>query len=351
MLRSSLAAVAMSVCVGLLASAAEPVQTPLFVAKQGGYHTYRIPAIVVTTHGTVLAFCEGRKTSSSDSGDIDLVVRRSYDGGATWQPAEVLYEEGGDAPITIGNPCPIVAADGTVHLLFCRNNGQAFSTKSTDDGKTFAGPVEITESLRAFQFAFTRIGTGPVHGIQAASGRLLAPLWLNNGIGKEYRSAVAYSDDGGATWHAGGIIPPEIKGLNECTVAELAPGHLLMNMRNRQAKCRAVATSADNGLTWNPPRLADDLIDPECQGALLRLPGREPPQLLFSNAAAEKRVRMTVRLGTNWGNTWLAERVLHEGPSAYSDLAVTADGWALCLYESGQKSPYEQIVLARWKLD
>jgi sialidase-1 len=338
-------------CLPAWGAGSELEQSALFVARQDGYHTYRIPAIVVTTKGTVLAFCEARKTSAADHGDIDLVVRRSFDGGKTWQPMELVYEEGGSEPITIGNPCPIVATDGTIHLLFCRNNQVAMAMKSTDDGKTFSKPVDITESLRSFSFPFTRVGTGPVHGIQAVSGRLLVPLWLNDKIGKEYRSGVAYSDDGGATWKAGGLVSADVKGLNECSVAELAPGKLMLNMRNRQAKCRAVATSDDGGLTWTTPQLADDLVDAECQGALLRLPVANRVRLLLSNAAATKRLRLTVRASDDLGKTWSVVRVLHEGPSAYSDLAVAADGSILCLYEGGEKSAYEKIMVARWKLD
>jgi len=101
-----------------LTCGATPEPVPLFVAGEGGYHTYRIPAIVVSARGAMLAFCEGRKTSARDDGDIDLLVRRSLDGGRTWQPVQLVHEEGGDQPITVGNPCPIPAADGTIHLLF-----------------------------------------------------------------------------------------------------------------------------------------------------------------------------------------------------------------------------------------
>ena len=96
---------------------------------------------------------------------------------------------------------------------------------------------------------------------------------------------MAYSDDGGTTWKAGGLVPAGVQGLNECSVAELPGGKLLLNMRNRQAKCRAVATSDDGGLGWSLPQLVDELVDPQCQGALLRLPGSGPARLLFSNAA------------------------------------------------------------------
>ena len=322
-------------------------EVPLFVAGEGGYHTYRIPAIIVSGRGTVLVFCEGRKTSARDDGDIDLLMRRSVDGGRSWQPVQQVYEEGGDQPITIGNPCPIAATDGTVHLLFCRNNRRAFCTQTGDDGRTFSKPREITEALRPFEFPFTRLGTGPVHGIQTADGRLLAPLWLNDKIGHDYRSGVTYSDDGGSTWRTGGLVPAGITGLNEGTIAELPGGKVLLNMRNRQAKCRAAATSDDGGLSWSEPQLVEELVDPQCQGSLLRLGNSDPAHLLFSNAADLKRLRLTVRRSTDSGRTWSAGRLLHAGPSAYSDLAVAPDGTILCVYEGGQKSPYEQIILAR----
>lgn len=343
------AVVILACCLPTATCGASPEQAPLYVSGEGGYHTYRIPAIVVSARGTVLAFCEGRKTSTADDGDIDLLLRRSLDGGKTWRPPQLVHEEGGDRPITIGNPCPIAAADGTIHLLFCRDNRQAFSTTSTDEGATFSKPVEITGALRAFAFSFTRLGTGPGHGIQAASGRLLAPVWLNDKIGKEYRSGVAYSDDGGKTWKAGGLVAADVRGLSEASVVEMPGGSLVTNIRNGQAKCRAVATSADGGLRWGPPQLAEELIDPQCQAALLRLPGGASARLLFSNAAATARRRLTVRWSDDAGRTWSDGWLLHAGPSAYSDLAVTADGSFLCVYERGRKSPYEQIAVARWK--
>src|SRR5262249_50094408 len=82
-----------------------PSQTAVFVSGQAGYHPYRIPSLLISAKGTLLAFCEGRKTSRSDTGDIDLVLRRSFDGGKTWQPTQIVWDDGDN---TCGNPCPVV---------------------------------------------------------------------------------------------------------------------------------------------------------------------------------------------------------------------------------------------------
>src|SRR5262249_44159803 len=101
--------------------AGEPEQAPLFVSGQDGYHTYRIPSLVVTAKGTLLAFCEGRKKSSTDSGDIDLLLKRSFDGGKTWTQTQVVWDDGED---TCGNPCPVLdARTGTIWLLLTHNLG------------------------------------------------------------------------------------------------------------------------------------------------------------------------------------------------------------------------------------
>ncbi len=329
-------------------------QSDLFVSGQEGYHTYRIPAIVVSTKGTVLAFCEGRKTSSADHGDIDLLLRRSFNGGSTWQATQLVHEEGGTAKITIGNPCPIVDREGTIHLVFCRNNARAFYTKSVDDGATFSHPCEITDAFRDFRFDWTRLASGPGHGLQIRSGRLVVPVWLNDGIGRNYRSAVIYSNNAGATWKAGGIVEPLVRDCSECMAVERLDGSLLLDMRSKDAKCRATTVSTDGGLTWSTPKLVEQLVDPTCQASIVRVSlGDDAGQggVVFCNAASLRRDHATVRFSRDDGNTWPVARLIHAGPSAYSDLAVTKDGTILCFLENGSKSPYEKLTLARFNLD
>src|SRR6267378_5465253 len=124
-------------------------ETTPFISGQGGYNTYRIPALVCSTNGTLLAFCEGRKNSGADSGDIDIVLRRSTNNGATWLPQAIVQEEGGNATITIGNPAPVLdETTGYIHLLFCRNNSRGFHTVSTNDGVNWSARTEITASVK-----------------------------------------------------------------------------------------------------------------------------------------------------------------------------------------------------------
>ncbi|MFA6245116.1 MAG: exo-alpha-sialidase [Candidatus Hydrogenedentales bacterium] len=318
----------------------------VFVGGQDGYHTYRIPVMAVTKAGTLLAFCEGRKTSASDRGDIDLLLNRSQDGGRNWSPSALVHEEGGEAEITIGNPCPVVdQRDGSVWLAFTRNNERAFVMRSADDGVSWSAPAEITEALKQFAFQWTRVGTGPVNGIQMQSGRLVLPVWLNDKIGATYRSACVVSDDHGATWRAGGLVPDSVPNCNECTVAETEPGVLCMNLRSKnEAKRRAVAWSRDGGMTWTDPVYDHALIDPVCQGSMLQVTYEGKPCLLFANASSTKRERLTVRASIDGGKTWTEGVVLRAGPSGYSCLADLSEGGVACLYEAGEETYREKIV-------
>jgi sialidase-1 len=332
-------------------------QQVLFASGAGGYHSYRIPALLVTARGSLLAFCEGRKRGRRDSGDIDLLVRRSTDGGKTWGKAQVVWDDGDN---TCGNPCPVLdRTTGTVWLLMTHNLGgdteaqildgtargtrTVWVTRSDDDGLTWGRPVEITRDVKKADW--TWYATGPGVGIQTKRGRLVIPC-DNYVKGSKARQAhVIFSDDAGRTWKLGGVVGPD---CNESQVVERADGSLLLNMRSyRGTNRRLVAVSTDGGETFSRPEEDGALVEPVCQASLLRCLG-EGGGILFSNPAATRRERLTVRLSTDEGKTWAHARVLHEGPAAYSCLAVLADGTIACLYERGDRGPYETIALARF---
>jgi len=345
--------------------AAEPRQTDVFVSGQDGYHTYRIPSLIVTAKNTVLAFCEGRKAGSSDTGDIDLLMKRSTDGGCTWSKQQVVWDDG---PNTCGNPCPVVDRQtGTIWLLMTHNLGidresqivdrtskgtrTVWLSKSTDDGRTWSRPVEITAMTKKPDW--TWYATGPGAGIQLRTGRLVVPCDAIEGASKRYFSHVIYSDDHGATWKLGGAAGPAV---NECEVVELADGKLMLNMRNydKRQRCRAVATSVDQGQTWSAVSHDATLIEPICQASIRRYSLAGPQSrnvLLFLNPAQTKgRKAMTLRASYDEGKTWPVAKLVWAGPAAYSCLAVRGDGAILCLYERGDRHAYERITLAETTL-
>jgi sialidase-1 len=353
-------AISVAILFASFAAAAPAVEEQvIFRAGEGGYHTYRIPSLIVTKSGVVLAFCEGRKTGRGDAGDIDLVLKRSKDGGKTWEKMQVVWDESTN---TCGNPCPVVdQKTGAVWLLMTHNIGAdteaklvsgksagtrtVWITKCTDDGATWDKPVEITRDVKKPEW--TWYATGPGVGIQLKSGRLLIPCDNKLDGGKLRQSHVIFSDDAGKSWKLGGVVGP---GCNECQAVELSDGSVALNMRSYQGNNRRlVASSKDGGNTFSKPVEDTTLIEPVCQASIIGVPG-EKGGLLFSNPAGTKREKMTVRLSTDDGKSWKHSRTLFEGPAAYSCLTVLPDGRIGCLYERGEKSPYDEIVLARFPL-
>jgi sialidase-1 len=338
-------------------------QQAIFASGENGYHTYRIPALTVTKQGTVLAFCEGRQGGGGDSGNIDMVMRRSTDCGETWEPMQIIWDDDGN---TCGNPAPVVDRDtGTIWLLMTYNSGkisehainqgkgirEIWITHSNDDGKTWAEPTNISASTRESNWRW--YATGPCHGIQLQNGRLVIPC--DHSTGPEFNqwsSHVIYSDDHGQTWQVGGSEPGAF--TNECTIVELNDNSLYLNMRSyRGDHRRQISTSNDDGLTWTKAQADNALIEPRCQGAAIRYtakPEYSRNRILFSNPASEKRIKMTVRISYDEAKTWQTAKRIYEGPSAYSDLAILPDGTVACFYERGEKNPYETITFARMTL-
>lgn len=369
LMQSSMALAASTIRCGSYNSADQQAglnQRPLWTAGQDGYHSYRIPSLLTTQAGTLLAFCEGRKNNRRDHGDIDLIVKRSTDGGETWSPHEIVYEEGGSAEITIGNPCPVVDQDtGAIWMPFCRDNKQILITMSDDDGLTWSAPVNISEGV--IQKHWVWVATGPGVSIQMRKGphkgRLVIPCDHGVMVGEQriMHSHVFFSDDRGESWQRGGLLPDH---TDESQVVELADGRLLLNMRSYWGKVakrsdrlgqRALAWSEDGGVSWSELAFDETLIEPVCQGSFLRYTlaadnGRN--RLLFSNpASTTDRVNMTVRLSYDEAESWPVAKTLHAGPSAYSSLAVLSDHTIACLYERGDDTAYDTLTLARFTLD
>ena len=347
-------------------------QVDVFVAGQDGVLEYRIPGLLTSNRGTLIAFCDGRMRKQGDPpNDIDLVMKRSVDNGKSWSPLRTLVDNGLGAaadscglvdrqtgtlwifsvyaPVGVGS---YNAADGFTGDVF-----QFKAIKSDDDGVTWSQPIDFTPMVKRSNWGAGSTGVG--RGIQMRNGRLILPRY--NADYREPRttpatagSFVGYSDDHGKTWQMGAMAYVAGPGTNECQVAELADGSLLINMRGMDGNHRKSARSYDGGVTWSKGIEEATLIEPRCQGSLQVLTdtiAQDKNRLLFANPASLERKNMAVRLSYDEGHTWSAAKTLHAGPAAYSCLTVLADLTAGCLYERGEHSAYEKITFARFNVE
>ncbi len=369
-------AIGLSVRVDLHATEpAEPFleKQNLFEARTGGYWTCRIPGIAVTRTNVVLVTTEARPGRGGDYDYNDVLMRRSTDGGRTFGPIvkRVDHTTYGDGPVS--NFVMIPDRDsGRVVAVFCHDYARVFTMHSDDDGATWSKPAEITGAFEEFKsdYPWRVCATGPGHGTQLQSGRMIIPVWLSDGSGKEFgkgkhrghRPSIASlicSDDRGKTWRRGGIVcrhgdvvdGATVVNPSETIAVELADGSVMFNMRSEsQRRRRLVAISRDGVSGWAGHRWDPELLEPVCMAGLIRHSWPEngrPGRILFANPSnlenelirpggnlAHDRKRLTVKLSRDDGRTWPVSRILEPGPSGYCDLAVLADGTILCLYEA-----------------
>jgi sialidase-1 len=349
------------------AAGAEPFieRTDVFVAGQDGICEYRIPGLVTTGKGTLIAVCDARVEKRGDPiNNIDLAMKRSADNGRTWGPLTILADFPGREAAADSSTLVDRATD-TVWIMYDYVLGQPDDSgqrkrenrrialhmiHSRDDGQTWSKPEDITGAVK--QADWEAVMSAPGRGVQTRDGRLLFPCYTRRA--DEDYSHVLCSSDHGKTWR---ISREAASKVNECQVAELADGSWMLNMRSGRGKgCRAVATTLDAGAVWQGVIDEASLPEPQCQASLLRYTdvrdGFKKNRLLFANpASASRRVNMTVRLSCDEGKTWPVSKAIHPGPSAYCCLTVLQDGTIGLLYENGRKSAYEKLTFARFNLE
>ncbi len=350
----------------------------LFKAGDASYRTYRIPALAITRHGTLLVACAARRNSPSDWGDIDTMFRRSTDGGKMWSEPEVLTDDGGNV---VDNPTFIVDPNSdTVLLMYQINYERAFVKATSDEGATWSAPREITEFFASFRdrehYDWRVLAMGPGHGIVLHNGRYVAPVWLaTDHSHRPSISTTIYSDDRGATWKAGQVIVPTSDRTphpSEHVLVQLADGRVMANIRCESGEYRRLISYSDDGATnWTEPQFDRQLYDPICMASLVRLSGGPgdsgPDRLLFANpdssiftakktkGKGRERRNLTLRLSNDGGRSWPTARVIEPARSGYCDLAVDADQNIFVLYErsaaSDQSGPFVPQYLTLAKLN
>lgn len=333
-----------------------------FQAGDGRCKIYRIPAIWTGPSKTILAFAEGRVEQRRAAGNIDVVLRRSLDGGQTWGPLQVVADLGNDF---CGNPCVVQdPTNGRIWLAFTRSPGAAteetivagtsgpttvWTTFSDDDGVTWSPPRDVSATTRKANWGW--YGTGPGLGLYLRSGkggRILIPAYHTEG--GVYRTHCIYSDDQGETWRLGADAAEH---TSEPQVVQMRDGSLLMNARTIAGKGerRTLVVSRDRGETWRPASDVEALPENLCQGCLFRCfrsGSADRFDLIFTQPLTRNRTGVTAWLSEDDGKTWPHAQMLWRGPSAYTAMTRSFDGQVCLLLECGQKDVYQQIAFVRF---
>ncbi|MET9388366.1 sialidase family protein [Streptomyces sp. NPDC002928] len=353
-----------------------------YVSGEGGYDTYRIPATVTTRRGTVLAFAEGRHSGAGDTGDIDVVLRRSADGGCTWGPMTVVAAGDGD---TRGNPAPVVdPRTGAVVLLTSYNSGavteaqimrgevtpkqgrRVFVQRSGDDGRHFTPPRDITAEVKPAGWRW--YATGPGHAVALTrgpyAGRLVvpanhsaAPPAGSADTGREaryYGAHALYSDDGGRSWRLG-FVDDSYDGVNnsnESSAAQLPDGRLYVSARDQNGTSvgnRLDSYSRDGAQTLSRPYAVQRTLNdvPVVEGSVLQVQGSGAPLLFSGPSVPTARQAMAIWRSVNGGRSFKKVVTLSGERAAYSDLVQVGRGTVGVLYETGVAGAYERIEFRR----
>ena len=346
----------------------EPV--PVFPLNSEGYNCFRIPAIISLPGGELIAFAEGRKTNCADFGDVDIVMKRSINGGTSWSSLRVLID---NDSLQAGNITPVVDLldpkypEGRIFVFY--NTGNAYEWEiragkgvrevwyivSDDRGETWSHPANITQQVHfpnqpAYNKDYTSTAdwrgyaNGPGHAMQITKGkykgRIIVPANHSEGNPRSDWSDnfahVFYSDDHGHTFHVSEKLPAP--GSNEATAAMLSDGSVVVNARNQYGdpRLRIVAVSKDGGQSWDTCYYDKVLIDPVCQGSLLNIEFRNKHVLLFSNpGSTSRREKLTISSSTDDGKSWTNRYLAYDGEAAYSDIALISRNKAGILFEKG----------------
>lgn len=333
-------------------------------AGDDGSAAFRIPGLVTTNKGTLLGVYDVRYNSSVDLQEhIDIGLSRSTDGGKTWEKMHLPlsfgeYDGLPAAQNGVGDPSILVdTKTNTVWIVAAWTHGmgnqrawwsshpgmdlnhtaQLVMAKSTDDGKTWSAPINVTEQVKLPEWYF--LLQGPGRGITMQDGTLVFPIQYIDKT-RIPNAGIMYSKDRGATWH---IHNHARTNTTEAQVAEVEPGTLMLNMRDNRGGSRAVYTTTDLGKTWKEHESSRTaLIEPVCMASLISVKAKDnalgKDLLIFSNPnSTNERKDMTIKISTDGGKTWSAEHqlLLDEGYNwGYSCLTMIDKETIGILYES-----------------
>lgn len=361
--RRNTTAVGLLVVLGIAAlPAAESPLThvDVFTSGEDGYKIYRIPAIEATRDGSLIALAEARKYSGADPGfhdnDIDLVCKRSTNGGRTWSSMKIVDDPG--EKWSAANPATIVdRTNGRVWVLYLcskpqrstrtsrpgTDDMQTLARWSDDNGANWSKPIDLTKVARDFGDAAWRASVvGPGGAIQDRKGRLIAPVWKS-----PYGVFAMHSDDHGKTWRRGKTVP-DLR-ANESQLLELADGTILMDSRQGNGPGRWLSSSSDGGRSWSRARNGEVVTACACAIERLTLASRgdDRNRIVWTGPKGPGRTNLVVRVSYDEGRTFTGERLISAEKAAYSDLTILEDKRVGVLWE---RDGYRFISFAAFDL-
>lgn len=331
-------------------------ESVVFHSDDDRYSRMRIPGIVVTSRGTLLAYCEGRSSLSSWS-PMDILIKRSLDSGDTWSPIKIIAK-GIENYITYNNPVMIVDNDGvTIHMIYCKEYEQIYYIKSIDDGLTWSKPIDITYAFNEYKddYNWCVVATSPGHGIQLIDGTLIVSIWMSKN--KSHNPSVVstiYSKDFGDTWHGGEIIWDNKVMINpsESSILELHSGEVMINIKNMSTRKKRALSISKNGINnWTTPFLKEEFIDSTCFSSMIKtkikIGDKENNIIVFSNINNKfERKNLTITMSKDQGITWPLSISIYEGNYVYSDLAVSNDNKKIyCIFEKDDTNSLVLVII------
>jgi sialidase-1 len=347
---------------GALAGAArsEVEHRELFSAGLADVCEYRIPSLICTPTGTLVAVVDARKDRKGDiPNNVDLAMRRSVDGGETWEPVRIIVDYGKPEGYEVSWGAADVAMvfdqeTSTLWCLYTLGQGvgirqsksgldghtcQIHAIYSKDEGQTWSGPKNITPDCKAPDMKF--FGTAPGRGIQTRDGSLVFCIYSTEEGGNTMTASLIVSEDHGQSWKRTSSWADGITSVTETQVVELPDGTWMVNSRNHYGKQRRlVASTTDKGETWSEISFDEALPCPTCMASLVAIPhptDKDQQLLVFANPASEKgRKNGTVRVSDDHGKTWKWSKKIVPGAYGYSCLAQLKDGNIGLFYEGGK---------------
>lgn len=333
------------------AGAAFTAPVDLALWNTGPEARYRIPALTTAPNGDLLAFFDARPKMDDLASPISLVMRRSTDGGATWQPLQTIRATDGVA----GHGDPSVVVDRTTGRIFVfyassvnagygasrmgndpndPNILQTDASFSDDNGQTWQHR-RLTDQIKdpAWGGIFASSGEGIQLTQGPHAGRLIQQYVVRS-AGQNWAMS-AFSDDHGQTWQRGALTGP---GMDENKTVELSDGRVLLDVR--AAGARRVAVSSDGGQSYGPLSTDPQQVDPGSNGSVTRVyPDAAPDDprakmvLLVNSEDPGIRRNTTAKLSCDNGATWPGRVVLDAGSSAYATATPLGAGKMGILYE------------------